>query len=738
MSTTSAAQPGIQDDATSTSAAANNRKPPRRLLPQSFREEAPRQTLKKAKHEKSRHGCVTCKAKRRKCDELKPSCSQCLRRRVPCGGYSLELIWKEIEKPDQTSYYARKTTKTRHLQTANSHQTTSYDGPQERTSSQLPSSRISEDPESNTMEVVASPRPQDDDILQAFDSPTAPSLGISFSPTEQVADFDMLFLDLNAIVDPKANVTEESTEAVLPNFLDLASENLGAPDILSDQDPDVLDSTEDSWISALNLAVSPSLQLNGHGLFNLYRQPAIRDNSPESIAMLYDNRICEILYIKEDPTGNPWRKVVWPLAKDHPALYHAIAAMTCFNGAKCLPRLRAEGVRHLENSMGKLSVEANGSMRLEVALIITLALSIAQTWYYPRASNGISHINKAKDLLQQGLSKDLASRPLEGNLRLSFLANLWLYMDVLTRITCSNVQAMDLDLMTACSSTSPCPESQVDPLMGCAGALFPLIGRVADLVRRVRKTQDKLNSPVVVARAVELKMAIECWTPSMSLEVAGDVESLTPNASDLVQTANSYKWATLLLLYQAVPELPIRFSFSEMARKVLVLIATVPLHSRAVIFHILPLMIAGCEATEAEDRDWIRDRWKSMTTGNSSGIVDRCLELTLEVWRRRDSYGKHRQSCEGSRTDNSLFSAGLRDVGLDFEQGMVPESGFESDCACMQHEWEPLTSFLLFDSTPLTQQDASGLKTDARNYTVKSRLHWLTVMEEWGWEVMLG
>jgi hypothetical protein len=83
---------------------------------------------------------------------------------------------------------------------------------------------------------------------------------------------------------------------------------------------------------------------------------------------------------------------------------------------------------------------------------------------------------------------------------------------------------------------------------------------------------------------------------------------------------------------------------------------------------------------------------------------------------------------------NSLFSAGLRDDGLDFEQGMVPGSGFEDDCACMQQEWEPPTSFFLFDSTALTQQDAPGLKADARNYTVKSRLHWLTVMEEWGWE----
>ncbi|KAM0430391.1 hypothetical protein ACHAPT_005737 [Fusarium lateritium] len=587
-----------------------------------------------------------------------------------------------------------------------------------------------------------------DDPLQALDSPPDPSLDISFSPSEQAVDFDMLFLDINAIVDPNhtastdPDATEESTEATFPSFLDLASQNFGATDTLCNQDldtsephPGTLDPAEDSWISALDLAMSPSQQLGGHGLFNLYRQPAIRDNSPESIALLFDNRICEVLYIKEDPTGNPWRKVVWPLAKDHPALYHAIAAMTCFQGANGLPKLRAEGVRHLQSSMGRLSVEVNRSMRLEVALIVTLAQSIAQTWYYPRASNGISHINKAKDLLQQGLSKDLASRPLEGNLCLSFLANLWLYMDVLTRITCFNVQVMDLDLMTACSSTSLYPEPQVDPLMGCAGTLFPLIGRVADLVRRVRKTKDKLNSPAIVARAVELKMAIECWSPSMSLEVAGDAESLTPNASDLVQTANSYKWATLLLLYQAVPELPIRLSFSEIARKVLVLIATVPLHSRAVIFHILPLMIAGCEATETEDRDWIRDRWQSMTTGNTSGIVERCLELTLEVWRRRDSYGKHCQSCEGPSSgmmDSSLFPA-----GLDLEQGLVSESGLESDCQCTRQGWEPpMLSF--FDSTGLTREDDSIFKTDARNYTVKSRLHWLSVMEEWGWEVMLG
>lgn len=48
-------------------------------------------------------GCVTCKARRRKCDEKKPSCSQCLRRKTACGGYQAEFRWREFEKPGANS-----------------------------------------------------------------------------------------------------------------------------------------------------------------------------------------------------------------------------------------------------------------------------------------------------------------------------------------------------------------------------------------------------------------------------------------------------------------------------------------------------------------------------------------------------------------------------------------------------------------------------------------------------------
>ena len=48
-------------------------------------------------------GCVTCKEKRLKCDESKPTCDHCRRRGVPCGGYKKDFKWKTFDGDDFTS-----------------------------------------------------------------------------------------------------------------------------------------------------------------------------------------------------------------------------------------------------------------------------------------------------------------------------------------------------------------------------------------------------------------------------------------------------------------------------------------------------------------------------------------------------------------------------------------------------------------------------------------------------------
>lgn len=48
-------------------------------------------------------GCATCKQKRLKCDEGKPSCQQCHRRNVTCEGYKKDFKWRAFEETTFTT-----------------------------------------------------------------------------------------------------------------------------------------------------------------------------------------------------------------------------------------------------------------------------------------------------------------------------------------------------------------------------------------------------------------------------------------------------------------------------------------------------------------------------------------------------------------------------------------------------------------------------------------------------------
>ncbi|QGI87799.1 unnamed protein product [Fusarium fujikuroi] len=418
---------------------------------------------------------------------------------------------------------------------------------------------------------------------------------------------------------------------------------------------------------------SPSSS-RSHPRSPLYRVPQLASDSPENISVLFDRRICEVLCIKDTATGNPWRMIVWPLAKEHTALYHALAAMTCFQGFNNLPQHRAIGLRHLKYAVKQLTVMETSDCKPEATISTALAVSLAQAWCHPRSSTTTSYIRKGAELLRKALIDHQSSRrPRDELIGLGFLSNTWIYIDTITRVTCHDGYVMDLPLMSDCSLfSSKSLGATVDPLMGCAGPLFPLLGGVADLVNRVRQRHEKLNSPAIVSEAVRLKTSIERWEPSTELDQDPHDTQLSSSTIDLIQTANAYKWATLLFLHQAVPELPRQVSLQDMTRKVLTLIATVPVDSHAAIFPVMPLMIAGCEATETEDRTWVSDRWRVLGSRLTSGLVNRCLEITEEAWKR----------CDRSSKENRTETA-----------SSIPS------CS-----------------------------------TVKSEIHWMTVMKDWGWK----
>jgi hypothetical protein len=463
--------------------------------------------------------------------------------------------------------------------------------------------------------------------------------------------------------------------------------------------------------------------------------PQVSEDEREKITMLFLKTTCHNLSIEEDSDKNPWKTVIWPMAQQYPALYHALAALTCFHTSKAQPQLRIDGQRHLHTSAHLLSVGINKSeIPLDAALAATLALGFAETWDNESAATGMTHITGAGILLQQMLqNRTTGVYTQQEEARLEFLYNTWTYMDVIARFTCLDLCPPVPDsLVAATVGRLDFNTSKLDPLMGYATSFFPIMRRVADLICKVRVKNAPRNSPVIISQALELKRSIEDWTPPVGLEVIEDHSQLM---TDAIQTAEAYRWSILSLLYQAVPELPNQTSYGELAQKILVYLATIPLSSPTIIVHILPLIIAGNDAVEEEDRDFVRDRCKAMSKRLVTGIVERALEITEEVWKRRDDYWQARglsRVSEDAGQPEGISPTNNVNYGTGSGAGSPNSGGYPAHANQARPPSRKVNPF------PISAAFKKGVDTITRSgsidYTVRGSLHWLGVMKDWQWQ----
>lgn len=459
---------------------------------------------------------------------------------------------------------------------------------------------------------------------------------------------------------------------------------------------------------------------NTFDLPHLPGTPALSPESQEMLAMRFDKLTCGILSVKDGVTENPWRTLIWPLAKGSPALYHAIFALSAFHSAKENPSLRVHGVKHMRQSITCLRQHIQ-SMRADTALATSLALAFADTWDQ-NTRTCIQHLRGAKALMVQVLNAGLQGSLNEIELdRIRFLYNTWTYMDVIARLT-SLDDSGPQDLNPEIFQLPGDAVHEIDPLMGCAATLFPLIGRVARLVQRVRKTSS--NSVSIVAQAMELKALVEKWEPPHWFEPPEDPISEVQHS---IQVAHAYRSATLLYLHQAVPEMPSEPA-EELAKRVLILLATVPYTSRTTIIQMFPLLAAGAEVDGEDDRKWVMDRWGTVQSRLMLGGVDRCLDIIREVWRRRDALNAEKQQ-------HGLVSA-RRSGSFSGETHGNARAMYSSASPNDPRERHGRSGSSASKTGPRRGSALSPLENIEFERTVRSRLHWVSVMEEWGWEGM--
>jgi len=136
-------------------------------------------------------------------------------------------------------------------------------------------------------------------------------------------------------------------------------------------------------------------------------------------------------------------------------------------------------------------------------------------------------------------------------------------------------------------------------------------------------------------------------------------------------------------------------------------------------------MAAGCEATDHEEREWVKERWGLMSSRMKLGIIERCLEVTKEVWNRRDAHAAERMA---TQAESRSFSgdASMKREFSDCPDDFIFEDDFgfgEAPC------WE---------RTPTSTGSTGSTGSMDPEVTVKGRLHWLGVMKDWNWEILLG
>lgn len=484
--------------------------------------------------------------------------------------------------------------------------------------------------------------------------------------------------------------------------------------------------------------VSPSMISKALFELALPTEPKFAPESSEMLLMRFDRRTCGILSVKDGISENPWRTLVWPLAKEAPSLYHAICALAAFHCSKEDPQLRVSGMDHMRRSIHTLAMDIR-TMRTDTALATTLALTFAESWDR-QTSNGIQHLRGAKILVSQALAnqRQLSTRRSDVA-RLRFLYNTWIYTAVIARLT--SVQEGGFDELPLPSDQSPSNRvHEIDPLLGCAATLFPLIGRVADLVQKVCSTST--NSIAVISQAIELKTLIEQWEPPKYFEPPEDP---TSDIQHSFQTAQAYRWATLLHLHNAVPEIPSE-SAGELAKRVLVLLATVPLSSRTIVVQIFPLLAASCEIDNEEDRHWVRQRWAAMQTRLMIGNIDRCLEVIHAVWSRRDEYKFNKLNAHQAPfevTEGFMGHGDTQDESAidDDYSGSFSLDYFDSARrqSMSVHSSVGFSSPILSPPIPVPVRRGSmnmTLENLEFEKTVRGRLHWLGVMRDWNWEGM--
>lgn len=428
--------------------------------------------------------------------------------------------------------------------------------------------------------------------------------------------------------------------------------------------------------------------------FKLY--DSFSENDINMFYRIFKDCTSQILSLSSITERNPWLALVWPLALKQSVLLEALVSMILFHiSGTHNSRLRNIGTTCFKRSIAHLSELLSDSAYMEhnnIAIFITcLVLARAEVWSNS-TSCGIPHLRGAKSCLLNIVKRyesGIAEYDLQELELFVFGCRTFLYMSNMARTNSfSLTDLVKEELYTESIFDNPLIKelearsylnNPVDSITGYFTKVLISMGRVGTFINRQIVNTYKCNY-TIISSALELRKELESWEPD--LEFLGVVIENNDPLCDLescIKMANCYRLSSLCYLHQSVPDIPSP-SCEFFVKSIMKLLQSIPLDSKVHFISISPLFYAACESNDKEDREWFEKRLKFLGDMMRVDNMKKIELIVKECWRRKDSL--------------SLYS--------------------------------PHLSNLYNDVPVICTQEGS----------IHSVVHWTSVMDDFGWELM--
>ncbi|KIV78694.1 hypothetical protein, variant 1 [Exophiala sideris] len=628
---------------------------------------------------RSRQGCWTCRARRIKCDERRPVCQRCQRKKLDCG-YEVRLVWQDDNIARGVSH-GRAGVWSKH-------------GTQDRA---IPP----------VQKQTALPKKQKQAAFSPIDSP------IYLNTTCRDVQLYLGHHDNSSLCNEDVYQSRPLS---------------GRPDKRQVQEDEIAQDDESAVDEAGHNEVEPFLSQVPAGALGrtLSLMPLATSPFDSVLISYFENVICSSSTLLDDKRYNPYRHVLLPMAFQSAGIYHATLAISANTLRLARPEYRVFALEHKQQalkaliSIVKRRPSSNSDMDEMMGLILMLCWFEINDGCRP---SWVKHLSGFRSLIRHH-DENSSSRSACGQSLEKFFLQYFAFHLVLAKTA---FRVDDVDLASGCGSDSleaPVPPSsplsasslpssiltassttsdhdkgfsfspstsflschmpletldEIDPYMGFSNALLLLINEIADLAE---SQGPHLNSPQglldqdradrVQTRSLRLKAGLEELEQRLP-SAASSGQELAMRTPAVLATAEAYRLGALLLLYEVTtiqgttrPWVNCVISRMDRTRHIQSILKLVEDNFDAMVhtaaLPLWPLFLAGCCVDSDQDRLSVLRLFERTEQRKRYGNIPPARRVMEMVWRQRDLSMEERCVVSGGSAHNPKHM-GLQPTG---------------------------------------------------------------------------